>query len=123
MREELAWAAGFFDGEGSTTLTAGKRRRDYPTPKVSMAQTGSREELDRFVVAVGAGKVRGPWLQPYNDKPRWFYQTTRAADAQAVIARLWPFLCSRKREQAADVLTRWKISALTRRPWRRKESV
>ena len=54
-REELAWAAGFFDGEGCFCFSEAGQ---YVC--VSITQT-EREPLDRFERAVGLGKVNGPY--------------------------------------------------------------
>jgi hypothetical protein len=98
-RSELAWAAGFFDGEGHSGI------RTFPCPTVSISQT-EPSTLERFQAAVGGiGVIRGPYdkskLRP-NHSPLWQY-TTNVRDAQAVIAMLWPFLSKPKREQACRV--------------------
>ena len=116
-REALAWAAGFFDGEGYTGLskfsTTGRKGRKlsrwkrYPT--ISISQTGTGEELHRFNKAIGSiGKVNGPY-GPYsmNSKPYYQFQLSGFEKVQAVVAMLWEFLCTPKREQATSVLERY----------------
>lgn len=95
---ELAWAAGFFDGEGCTTQC-----RWSPTIYVSQ---NDREVLDRFQAAVGLGKVRGPYRRSKSsykpESPRYIFHTSGATTAE-VLKLLWPFLSRVKKEQAIKV--------------------
>jgi hypothetical protein len=89
--QELAWAAGFFDGEGCTFLShggAGGRKR---YPRLSVGQN-HREPLDRLAAAIGAGNVVGP----YKGEFKWTLGGQKAASA---MERLRPYLCAAKREQ------------------------
>lgn len=96
---ERAWAAGFFDGEGSTC-----RSGRGILVKVSQNE---RALLDRWVAAVGAGKVYGPY-GPYpgrktNSKAYYVAQTTnREASVKALLA-MWPYLGDIKKAQASFV--------------------
>ena len=102
-RRELAWAAGFFDGEGCVTF--GKQG----SLTLSISQTHP-EVLVRFREAVGAGVVRGPWHQPSkpNANTLYGYVCTSFEPCQHVYAQLWPFLSSVKKQQIIDTVTRWK---------------
>lgn len=112
-REELAWAAGFFDGEGCTMATGlGKR-----WARISITQV-DREVLDRFHRATfGLGEIYGPYGY-VKGQPQLRYTLYGRPNVQAVIAALWPWLGTVKREQARRVLpgTRWpqKNSGLCR---------
>lgn len=117
-REELAWAGGFYSGEGSTGLsrfsTAGKngKKRKYwkRYPSMQIAQVGSPETLDRFNSAIGGlGKVYGPY-GPYanNKQPYYQFQLYNVEKVTATIEMLWPFLSTAKQEQAAAVLKQYK---------------
>ena len=110
-REELAWAAGFFDGEGHTGRgTHGGRR-----PIIAITQV-DRRPLDRFAEAVGVGKVYGPYLRVKgNRQPVFLFQTSTFQSTQAVVAKLWTFLSRPKQEQAAAVLRSYN----TERGWER----
>lgn len=61
-RQELAWAAGFFDGEGSAWAQAQKGRRTrQPYAQINQADSdGVPEVLERFHRAVGCGQIYGP---------------------------------------------------------------
>ncbi len=104
-REELAWAAGFFDGEGSTTVQRRDKERKSDRPVMSIQQTGTGEELFRFLKAVDDGKIYGPYKRK-NPKHKPFYQYMLIGFNRVlpVIEKLWPFLCSDKREQAMSTL-------------------
>ena len=108
-REELAWAGGFFSGEGYTGLSrmTKKNRSHYKKyPAMTICQTGDGEELYRFNSAImNLGKVRGPY-GPYSTTRKSYYQLaiTSFEKVQAVVAMLWPFLSSAKQTQARGVL-------------------
>jgi hypothetical protein len=108
-REELAWAAGFFDGEGCFSYSPASR---YVC--VSIGQT-ERDPLNRFRNAVGLGKVNGPYdnRRPgrLTKKPQYFYQAYGYEKVQAIAAMLWFWLGSTKRDQAHRVLSRAIVCA------------
>jgi hypothetical protein len=97
---ELAWAAGFFDGEGSVYYRGRKRQ------ELCLAVSQSdRRPLDRFCSAVGIGAVRGPYKAKYsNAKPYYVYSIGSHVPVQAVVAMLWRWLSEPKREQATQAL-------------------
>ena len=103
-REELAWAAGFFDGEGCFRLHTGK----YAQIIVNQVHP---EVLQRFHHAVHSlGILTGPYTPAgmnSDGSPRramWTYRVTNWVGVQAVYAMLYPFLGSVKCEQGANVL-------------------
>ena len=110
QREELAWAAGFYDGEGCTTLRHHQTRPGRrPVVRLSIKQV-ERGPLDRFREAVGGiGAVYGPYLhglrQDGSRKWIYTYSTSTWRESQAVIAMLWTFLSEPKREQAHGAFT------------------
>jgi hypothetical protein len=104
-REALAWAAGFFDGEGCFSYS---NAGGYGV--VSIGQT-EREPLERFLEAVGGlGKIYGPYFKEYpgrHSKKPWFnYRAHRKESVQAIVGLLWFWLGSTKRSQAVRVLDR-----------------
>jgi hypothetical protein len=94
---ELSWAAGFFDAEGSTVapLERGWRRR-FRVQVPQNARAGGRLVLERFLIAVGAGRIAGP-----DGDGLFTYYTSRSEDAIVVLRRLVPHLGPVKRTQAA----------------------
>lgn len=113
-REALAWAAGLFDGEGSTTQSG-------RSLVICMRQNDPRV-LHRFQQAVGLGKVYGPYSEDGGKRQMWQWRATGWKNVQAIIAMLWTFLSPAKREQAVRRM-RWfyaepphKMGAPRRRP-------
>lgn len=110
-RELLAWAAGFFDGEGSTIVY---RRSDAgcPYPALTVVQATNDGEpadvLRRFATAMDGlgGRIfkssRPP--QPHH-KLKHSYRIAGFVHTQAAVARLWPWLGQEKRLQAARTLS------------------
>lgn len=98
---ELAWAAGFFDGEGSLVLRHQVVHRksgtyEYMRPLVSIGQVDP-EVLHRFRKAVGVGFVDGPYQTKHRDV--WKYRAQKFEEVQMVMILLWPWASSIKREQ------------------------
>jgi hypothetical protein len=113
-REELAWAAGFFDGEGCVSL-------DKYAPRIHMPQI-DRRVLERFQSAVmGLGSITGPYANR-NWTPRYRYTTGGLEATQAVIAMLWQWLGPVKREQASRAFRAARYHAAVRR-WHRRRSL
>ena len=105
-REDLAWAAGLFEGEGcilnrfhnDRVLAVGARISTYTDLDV----------LQRFKDIIGFGKITGPYQRygpdgsPY--KTSWSWKADSFEEAQATIALLWPWLGKRRREKAKECL-------------------
>jgi hypothetical protein len=98
---ELAWAAGFFDGEGSTSLQRDKRSVLSWT-RVSVTQVNV-EHLRRFMRAVGGiGKVYDPYeKRGGRSQCIWSVNGCRAKE---VLMMLWPYLTGEKKTQAEAVI-------------------
>lgn len=102
---ELAWSAGFFDGEGSTTLAKGEGKGG-PFLHLSVTQCGkyAKHQLIRLQKALqGIGQIYGPY-QRANRKEEYYWKATSFEHAQAAVAMLWRFLGPQKREQAKEAL-------------------
>jgi|SRR3989304_4224767 len=103
---ELAWAAGFFDGEGHTG--AFKRKQGFWDLNLTVAQSRT-EPLLRFSAAVhGMGRIYGPYRYGGQRGPFWQWRATSFADAQAVFCLLWPFLSRPKREQGLKAFSSYR---------------
>lgn len=112
---EVAWAAGFFDGEGSSGSYLIKSRSGvggHFYPRVTVEQN-ERELLDRFCAAVGTGKVLGPYINKtsFSLKPKWHYHAYGIKKTQLVRDLLWPFLGSAKRAQFDRTLEKAGVNA------------
>lgn len=112
-REELAWAAGFYDGEGSTSYGTHKGgSRPYIIPSASVSQKNATT-LERFQRAVGG---RGRIYERRNRPGMFQWETSRWVEARDVVNLLWPWLCEPKRQQAAAVFAVYDEQRATRPP-------
>lgn len=84
---ERAWAAGFFDGEGTSSMGR--------TMAVTIGQV-NRGNLFRFQRAVGVGVVSRPYRK--GGKPISFYRAY-SDDAFTAFRRIWPFVGDEKEGQ------------------------
>src|SRR5690349_5311058 len=93
---ELAWAAGFFDGEGSSKLDR-RKDRAYISIQIGHVEPGP---LHRFRAAVGAGNVTGPYDHNSKKNPRWkphYSYQAYGENARFVIeTQLWTYLSEPK---------------------------
>ncbi len=97
---ELAWAAGFFDGEGSTSLHGSGRRVRQPRLSVPQAEPFTLDRFRRAVFCIG--RIGQPRSRP-SGSIEYCWHTTRWTEAHAVIALLWRWLGPVKRDQAVRV--------------------
>jgi len=97
-QELLAWAAGFFDGEGTTCARTDSRRPDYFQLDVSVPQKGTDrapQVLLRFQTAMfGVGAI-----YPEPDG-LWKWRAGGRITAEMALALMWPWLGEVKRVQA-----------------------
>ena len=115
MSEELAWAAGFFDGEGSTYLEKHRTHPGYMVPRLYVpqcAEVGIAPELLRLKAAMGGlGAISGTRPGKENSKtlsPLAYLHARRCA------ARSSSALAVHRHRQAnpsATCLTRHPFSA------------
>jgi len=112
---ELAWAAGFFDGEGHIAYKRGARNNDpqryiWKNIILEIAQK-DRFVLDRFQKAVNCGAVYGPYRNGANDKNKGFYSYRYVASSfykiRDAVNLMWPWLSPLKRIQAEEAITGW----------------
>jgi len=97
---ERAWAAGFFDGEGSTV---------YSPPYALMVTIVQADTvtLERFITALGVeAKIQSRSLtnaSPLSKKPLWVvrYYNKKAV---AALEAMWPYLSQPKIDQAQKAL-------------------
>jgi hypothetical protein len=98
---ETAWAAGFFDGEGSVYAN---RIRDQYYLRIAVAGT-DEEAIYRFHRAVGdKGKVHGPYVLPsraHREKPVTYWRAS-SKEARLVLEMLDPFLSQHTRKKMAN---------------------
>ena len=100
---ELAWAAGFFDGEGCFSLNAHASHRK--TYAVAQMNQNDPRPLERFRLAVGVGSVTGPYKRRTKGwSPYWAWSTAKREGVAEVLRLLWPWLGPVKRGAGARAL-------------------
>ena len=94
----IAWAAGFFEGEGTITQSNGRL-------VVRLNNTDS-EPVKRFAAIVAFGAIYGPYQYASRDghrrKPFWIWHSEEY-EALEVLELLWPWLSVRRRAQALEL--------------------
>jgi hypothetical protein len=108
MSEELAWAGGFFDGEGSTYLEKHRTHPGYFYPVVYVPQSaeiGIAPELLRLESAMnGIGNISGVRQDGPDWKPYRRWRVVTPLKVQGALHLLWPFIGEVKRAQAQRVM-------------------
>ncbi len=107
LGEELAWAAGFFDAEGSVSLLKHGSHTGYFVGEAAVTQLGDAtgsEELSRFRAAVSLGKIFGPFTDRGGARSAYRWKVFPLTEICAVIDALRPWLGTVKRGQADRVL-------------------
>ena len=103
-REDLAWLAGFWDGEGCVSLLNSGGSSHYPV--FSLSQAGDEGEVlcQRVVDACGLrASISGPVILE-GRKPAYKVRISGYERVQALTAMCWPWLSDTKRQQAASAL-------------------
>lgn len=120
---ELAWAAGFFDGEGHISAKS-NRQGPWLQLKLTIGQT-DRQVLDRFQKAVGLGRVYGPYptLKP-EWNPIYEYSVQSKGDVEVVVQLLLPYLSPVKKEQCLGAFQKYAdhYSMFEHKTWKSRES-
>jgi hypothetical protein len=106
-REKLAWAAGFFDGEGSAYVNrTTKHGLTYVELCLACTQHGNFaiEILEKFLGIVKFGRVYrkcklDKWSMEIAGKTGYEWKCQSWSECQYVICMLWPFLSGYKRKQ------------------------
>jgi len=125
----IAWAAGLFDGDGSTTNSVRRLKGEVVSAgiKASVSQSGPEgipEVLERFASAVGFGAIYGPvrWRNATEPGFEWTVQAYR--DVRRLREAIGPFVGPVKAAQLDGALATFEASphrrlsafGLSRRP-------
>ena len=94
--EEIAWAAGLFEGEGTFSFSQQRAR-------ASMASTDI-DVLERFRGIVGVGGIGAVSPRKPHHKPAWQWWAN-GADAEAVFNAFAPWLGERRRKRGGEVIS------------------
>lgn len=107
MSTELAWAAGFWDGEGNTAIIRNNLRM----------QTAQIEPtvLERLRDALGAGTVYGPYEpRRENSQPLWRFMLAGYDNVETAIGLMRPYLSQPKLLQADAALSQHVVHSIGR---------
>jgi hypothetical protein len=117
-KTDLAWAAGFLDGEGYFSCTKteyvrkkhakGWRIKAYPYFKIAAVQS-DRQVLDKLKNIIG-GSISGPYDYPPSAP---YFSFCVCTNALKIFKQLFPYLSTVKRQQGSKAMT--KLKKLTRK--------
>ena len=105
--EMLAWAAGLFDGDGSTCFERHGTRAGYRRAEMAITQTsraGVPAVLLRFRELFGVGHINGPYGGSTEREPVYRWKAHKLSEIEAIGQLLWPRLGAVKRMQASNVI-------------------
>lgn len=109
-KEELAWAAGFIDGEGHFGSY------DRGTIGFDLSQSEPAHDLlYRMQRLFGFGKVNGPYVYG-NRKPAYRFQVSNYAHVKEIVLLVSPWLGATKLEQANAALKHFEETTWRSRP-------
>jgi hypothetical protein len=98
-RHELAWAAGFFDGEG----WANRAGRGVQSRINQSDNDGVPDVLLRFQRVVSCGRIHGP-VREDGREDLYYWDATSRDDVDAVAQAIWPWLGDVKRSEFVAAL-------------------
>jgi hypothetical protein len=101
---QLAWAAGFFDGEGTVAADKDPHTGRYRAINMEIPQSsaeGIPDVLLRFCQIVGVGNILGPYepRSPWSRLPQYRWRSGAREDVEMVATLLSPWLGPVKRTQ------------------------
>jgi len=91
---DLAWAAGFFDGEG----WANRKERGVQSRINQADPDGVPDVLRKFRRIVGVGRIKGPLIME-GKQPLYYWEATSRPDIARVAELIGPWLCPVKRAE------------------------
>ena len=109
-REDIAWASGIFEGEGTIFCGSGHRDGGTGTRAVRVAlHMSDRDVVDRFAALFpfGHGSTqpgRVSEITGATGKAMWTWQANNAEHVQAFLAMVWPWLGDRRKAKAAETI-------------------
>lgn len=101
--EEIAWAAGLFEGEGCfSSKRSQNTARRYPNACLSMTD---EDVVRKFFHIVRTGAVYGPVVRKNKKwKPQWKWSVSRYEDVAEIGKLFLPWLGWRRQQQLKDTL-------------------
>lgn len=123
-KEDVAWAAGLFEGEGTIYGNKKPTRRNHKM--ALMVSSTDKDVVDRFQSIVGQGRVHGPYQFGGRKKPLYQWVSGKFETIQFLVAVFWPWLGERRKAQAVAVLSHhkalpWEKPRRHYTPWGRSQ--
>jgi len=111
-----AWAAGFFDAEGTVRLEGHPQRPAVTMSLPQASAAGVPPVLERFRDIVGAGRITGPRIvpSPWSKLPQYRWELRQFAQIERVVALLRPYADIVKRSQMEVCVTAVRVSRARR---------
>ena len=99
-RTDIAWFAGFFEGEGCVRLGSQFNRngRAYGSPVIDICQV-NKEPLDRCIKLFPHAHMYGPYQYKTNKQPHFKFTLLGRENVETVYNRIKEFLSLKRREQ------------------------
>lgn len=98
-QEQLAWAAGLFEGEGCLSIQKMGNRR---VASAAIVHTDI-DVLDRFHCIIGMGRISERKTRP-RVKPQWTWRISKHMEVVTLIGLLRPWLGVRRTVRALEIL-------------------
>lgn len=89
---EIAWAAGFFEGEGNVYVPPANQGRGLRLTVAQSSDDGPPATLLRFRAVVGVGSITPLGPSHLSVKQRWAWRVQRRSEAENVLRLLAPYL-------------------------------
>ena len=94
-REDLAWCAGFFDGEGTVGFKHKPKPGYHGPPMLSLPNT-DLDMIEEFKIIVKCGAIYSKNVIE-GRLPCWAWNSNSFENSQAVMCMMWSFLSSDKK--------------------------
>ena len=106
--EQIAWAAGLFEGEGCISVRWGgsESSKGHRYCRLSLRMNDG-DVVKRIYDIMGVGNLYGPCMPPVssgNRKPFWDWHVGHANDCEFVIRTFLPFFGARRSARAIEAL-------------------
>jgi len=105
LREDLAYVAGVFDGEGSFSVSGQRADHRSLIPRAVVKMT-DLDVLERCRGSTGLGTVWHDKLRPGERKESHVWTVSGFPRVQALVAMMWPWLGDRRKAKAKEILLR-----------------
>ena|SRR2546428_277257 len=99
-REDIVWLAGYFEGEGSISLTQYEHRAHY----ILSITSCDKDTLERVRDIIGFGNFSGPYKRKNKDnKPYWQFQMSKKYQVLPILWAIYPWLGERRKAKVREV--------------------